>query len=197
MKIEIQPYNENWKNQFDEIKTELQNLLKLFKPQIDHIGSTSVCGLSAKPIIDILVGIENEQELDETIKPLINCTYIYYEMYNSIMPYRRFFVKTKNIKIPNNIIEKESDIDEVLLSHTNRIAHIHIIPKNSIHWLRHIAFKEYLIQNPEIKNQYQNLKQELSLNNWKDGTEYNSAKNDFIKYHEEKAIKWYESKNYR
>lgn len=197
MKIEIQSFSKNWKIQFEEIKLELQKSLILLKPQIDHIGSTSIEGLSAKPIIDILIGVNSESELNETIKPLTNTGYIYYEMYNSIMPYRRFFIKTKSIEILNNTIKKESDINEKILNHTNRIAHIHIIPKSSIHWLRHIAFKNYLLENLEIKKEYQRLKEILSLKDWRGGNEYNSAKNDFIKCHEKKALKWYETNNYR
>lgn len=192
IKIDIQPFNEKWKTQFEEIKTEFQKALTLLESQIDHVGSTSIEGLSAKPIIDILVGLNNESQLDKTIKPLTDKGYVYYEMYNSNMPYRRFFIKTKNKELQNTIIKNENQIDQKVLKHSNRIAHIHIIPKNSIHWLRHIAFKHYLIENPEIRNEYQGLKEKLSLKKWKDGNEYNAAKNDFIKYHEEKALKWYE-----
>lgn len=159
IKIDIQPFNEKWKTQFEEIKTEFQKALTLLEPQIDHIGSTSIEGLSAKPIIDILVGLNNESQLDKTIKPLTDKGYVYYEMYNSNMPYRRFFIKTKNKELQNTIIKNENQIDQKVLKHSNRIAHIHIIPKNSIHWLRHIAFKHYLIENPEIRNEYQGLKE--------------------------------------
>lgn len=195
MKIDIVPYNERWKESFKEIKTEIEESLISIKPRIDHIGSTSVKGLSAKPIIDMLVGIKEESQLDKTISPLSGNGYIYYEIYNPVMPYRRFFVKLKNNYKSNLIIKSENDIDENLLVHSNRIAHIHVIPENSIHWIRHIAFKEYLTMNMKIKKEYQDLKERLSLRQWKNGNDYNEAKNDFIKFHEEQAIKWCQ-KNY-
>ena len=54
-------------------------------PKIEHIGSTSVPNLSAKPIIDIQVGIENSYDLDKTIEPMINNHYIYYELYEFVI----------------------------------------------------------------------------------------------------------------
>ena len=61
-------------------------------------------------------------------------------------------------------------------------------------WLRHIAFREYLKGHPKIKSQYELLKEELSLMDWRDGNEYNEAKDSFIKKEEAKAILWYEKK---
>lgn len=196
MKIDVVPFSEKWRESFKQIKTEIQESLVLLKPRIDHIGSTSVEGLSAKPIIDVLVGVKEENQLDKTIHPLLEKGYVYYEIYNTIMPYRRFFVKLKNNCLDNLIIKRENDIDENLLTHSNRIAHIHIIPENSVHWIRHIAFREYLTRNTEVKRKYQDLKEKLSLRQWKNGNEYNEAKNSFIKFHEGQAIQWYQ-KNYQ
>lgn len=95
MKIVFEQYNPDWKNYFVKIKNELLELIGFIKPRIEHIGSTSVEGLSAKPIIDILVGVNSEKDLAETIKPLTENNYIYYECFNKEMPYRRFFIKHK------------------------------------------------------------------------------------------------------
>ncbi|MFA4870114.1 MAG: GrpB family protein [Pedobacter sp.] len=62
---------------------------------------------------------------------------------------------------------------------------------NSEHWMRHIAFRDYLRTHPEIRAEYQQLKEELSTQEWKDGNEYNEAKDSFIKTVEQKAVKWY------
>ena len=77
MKIEIEPYNENWKDQFKIICAELKEILAPINPQIDHIGSTSITGLSAKPIIDILIGVEKEIHLDNSVVLLSNNEYIF------------------------------------------------------------------------------------------------------------------------
>lgn len=193
MKIKFEKYNPSWANEFGKLKNELQDLIGSTNPQIEHIGSTSVEGLSAKPIIDILIGVNNESDLDKTITPLINRHYIYYEKYNVLMPYRRFFVKHK---IPNynstpQIITEKDIIIASTEEHSNRLAHIHILPHNSEHWIRHIAFRDYLRTHPNVKNEYQQLKEQLSQMTWLDGNEYNSAKDQFLKTEEKKAINWY------
>ena len=193
MKITIAPYNPEWKETFEKLKSDLQVALGGDQIRIDHIGSTSVQGLAAKPIIDILVGINNESLLDKTVHPLLNAGYIYFELYNRYMPYRRLFIKTKHDQAIGRSIRNEDEIDrQNLLMHENRQAHIHIFSKESVHWLRHIAFKEYLIAHDIIRQQYQQLKEMLGQKNWKDGNQYNLAKDEFIKYHEKQALAWFE-----
>ena len=179
MKITFEPYNPLWKQTFNEIKKELTEILCPVTPGIEHIGSTSVQGLSAKPIIDILIGLETEADLD-IIPPLLMAKdYMYYEKYNEDMPYRRFFIKLKvspqSLSLPVYI--KKSDIvPEESHNHAFRMAHIHVIPVNSEHWMRHIAFRDYLRAHQEVKNEYQRLKEKLSMMEWKDGNDYNQAK---------------------
>lgn len=67
----------------------------LVDTDIQHIGSTSVEGLSAKPVIDIMIGVNSEKDLDKIPPLLAGRQYVYYEKYNEDMPYRRFFVKLK------------------------------------------------------------------------------------------------------
>ena len=193
MKIEIVEYNPDWPVQFQQIADNLKTILGKLNPRIEHIGSTSIPGLSAKPIIDISVGIETRILLDETIEPMIAHNYIYYEIYNSTMPYRRFYVGLKN----NTDIDKFQYIysandkiphDEI---HKHKLSHIHIWEFGTVDWNRHIAFRDYLQEHPMVKSRYQQLKSELSERNWKDGNEYNDYKNAFIKEEEAKAISWY------
>src|SRR4051812_22669175 len=95
MKIHLVKYDKSWKDSFETIKSELLENIRFTFPEIEHIGSTSIEGLSAKPIIDVLVGLNEESLLNETIKPLIKVAYQYYEVFNTQMPYRRFFTKHK------------------------------------------------------------------------------------------------------
>ena len=71
-----------------------------------------------------------------------------------------------------------------------RLTHIHIWEHGTDDWNRHIAFRDYLREYPEIKSQYESLKKQLSIKDWKDGNEYNDAKDSFIKTEEAKAILW-------
>ena len=195
MKIQLEKYNPDWTNVYNDIRVDLFNQLEFLNPKIEHIGSTSIFDLSAKPIIDIIVGISTLDQLDKAVEPLINNGYIYYEIFNSVMPYRRFFVKLKsrpdNIFIPKVYYENDEVPNEV---NEYKLANIHIFEYNSFHWKRHIAFRDYLKIHADIKNEYQKLKTNLSTLNWQDGSEYNLAKNDFIKRTEEKALEWYEKR---
>lgn len=170
------------------------DLIGAVNPKIELIGSTSIKGLSAKPIIDILVGVDSEMVLEETIIPLTRNGYIYYECFNKQMPYRRFFVKHKTgfktSSIPT-IIRDNDNVPASTEEHNYRLAHIHILLHDSEHWIRHIAFRDYLKAHALVKEQYQLLKEQLSHNDWRDGSAYNEAKNNFIKSEEAKAIKWY------
>lgn len=199
MKIQIECYNADWERAFEKIKSELQDLIGFLHPRIEHIGSTSVVGLSAKPIIDILVGLEEESLLDKAVLPLPNNGYIYYEKYNVEMPYRRFFIKLKPVRkklLLPSIIRVNDEIPAYLADHQNRLAHIHIVPYGSEHWIRHIAFRDYLRTHPGVKQEYQELKEGLSLREWIDGNDYNEGKDSFLKKEERKAVAWYGTARY-
>jgi len=197
LKINIEKYNTEWTSQFEQIKADLCSILVKLNPKIEHIGSTSVPNLAAKPVIDILVGIESSSDLDKTIEPLINNHYIYYEIYNSVMPNRRLFVglkDKKDIRKFRNIYSKDDLIPHKKISQL-RLTHIHIWEDGTDDWNRHIAFRDYLREHPEITSQYESFKKQLSLKDWKDGNEYNDAKDSFIKTEEAKAILWYGKNN--
>ncbi|GAA0883661.1 GrpB family protein [Sphingobacterium siyangense] len=194
MILPFEPYNPIWKANFDSIQHELLALLKPIRSRVDHIGSTAVEGLSAKPIIDILIGLEEENDLDLIPFLLQGKCYVYYEKYNADMPYRRFFValidRPEVLGLPEHIAP-DDEIPARLHDHSLRIAHIHSIPTSSVHWLRHIAFRDYLRVHEEVRGQYQVIKEKLVLQQWKDGNDYNDAKDEFLKEHEAKAVEWY------
>lgn len=194
MKVTFEKYNPLWKNQFECIKKELEKSTGFLNPRIEHIGSTSVEGLSAKPIIDIMIGVKDESELNKVPPLLLGKDYVYYEKYNEDMPYRRFFIKLtdvpQNLGLPE-IIRPDDEIPEKLHNHNLRLAHIHTIPVSSEHWLRHIAFRDYLKAHSEVREEYQQLKEELSAKEWLDGNDYNEGKDPFIKREEKKAVQWY------
>lgn len=194
MILPFEPYKAAWKDQFNTIKQELDELLSPLKVSIEHIGSTSVQGLSAKPIIDIMVGLQDETDLDKTPALLAGRNYVYYEKYNEDMPYRRFFVLLKDsptkLGLPSHIKAGE-EIPEKLHDHSLRVAHIHIMPTSSENWLRHIAFRDYLRAHPKVKDEYQTLKEKLTQQEWRDGNDYNEGKDNFLKEEEKRAVEWF------
>ncbi|MGG5507966.1 MULTISPECIES: GrpB family protein [unclassified Myroides] len=194
MILPFEPYTSLWKTQFASMQAELMDRLKTLQPVIEHIGSTAVEGLSAKPIIDIMIGVKGEEVLDLVPPCLEGQNYVYYEQYNEEMPYRRFFVRLKEkpscLGLPESVGVGE-DIPERLNDHQMRLAHIHVLPVNSVHWIRHIAFRDYLRTHPEVKAAYQVLKEQLVLQQWKTGNDYNEGKDAFLKSEEKKAVNWY------
>lgn len=196
MKIELEEYNSEWSKKFIQIEQELRLILCKLNPVIEHIGSTSVPNLAAKPLIDIAIGVTDLKDLDKTVEPMLKNKYIYYQVYNAVMPYRRFFVglkSKKDIAKFNNIYKESATIPHEKIQ-SYKLCHIHVWQFDSAEWIRHIAFRDYLIEHPNIKKKYATLKKELSLKNWIDGNEYNDGKNDFIKIEETKAVLWYNRK---
>lgn len=157
MKIRIVDHNNNWGNYFLYMKERIKKTLNDIK--IYHIGSTSVPGLMAKPIIDIMIGVKEDNFLDDTIEPFKKIGFQYISRYEKDIPNRRFF------------IFKDNSIQY----------HIHVVHEGT-HWhKRHIAFRDELKNNKEVMIKYQNLKIKLSKKEWKDSNEYADAKTDFIR----------------
>lgn len=195
MKIKISEFSKAWKGQFNVIKLELKALFPNKKIVIEHIGSTAVNNLSAKPIIDIMIGVKTDKELDSIINPLIENGYIYYEKYNSIMPNRRFFIKLKSKeqkKIFKSIYTSNDELPHELINDL-RLAQIHVWKYNSDDWIRHIAVRDYLINNEAMRLEYQKIKIDLGKLNWNDGIEYNKKKNSFMIQLEEEALNYYKN----
>jgi GrpB-like predicted nucleotidyltransferase (UPF0157 family) len=188
MKVKIVPYDDEWKNRFDTLKTEFLHLLKDLSPQIEHMGSTSVEGLWAKPVIDILIGIDHER-LDETIISLCAARYAYIKAFTNAMPERRFFIRMNETANFPKEITHETGINELISA--DKIAHIHIAGYKSPFWVRHVAFRDYLRCHPEAKMMYQQLKQQLAGKEWKNTSEFNEGKASFIKTYEKAALKCY------
>ena len=158
MKINIVKYNNEWPVLFETIKKEIKKIIDDNEIIIEHVGSTSVYNLASKPIIDILIGV-GSSDLDMYIKPIKNLGYTYIKEYEIETPNRRFFFYEKSKK---------------------RIAHVHLVNKNSRWFKRHIAFRNELRSNEIIRKKYQNLKYSLSKKEWKDGNVYADAKTKFI-----------------
>jgi GrpB-like predicted nucleotidyltransferase (UPF0157 family) len=192
MRVDVEKYNPEWSTLYKCLQIELEALLIDFKPVIEHIGSTAVPGLASKPVIDILVGVREPGNLDKVPGSLSKHDYVYYQKYNAIMPYRRFFVKLKsrpcNFTIPK-MYKETDDIPDGIDPY--KLAHVHVIEYESNNWLRHIAFRDYLKNNLNIRQEYEALKLALGKLFWIDNKEYNKAKNEFIKDAEKKALAWY------
>lgn len=186
MQVLLSPHSPYWKFDFMKEAQRIQKQLdkqNINKIQIEHIGSTAIDGLLAKPTIDIMVGIGTDEKLDNTIKPLQQCGYIYVSKYNDVMPYRRFYIKVKPksplIKIDKKEIKKNETVPQ--RNSYDRLFHIHVVHVNSSFWQSHLAFRDHMRKDTADKELYQNLKTHLSHQQWQEESEYAQAKAPFIR----------------
>jgi GrpB-like predicted nucleotidyltransferase (UPF0157 family) len=171
--LEIIDYKKSWIDEFNLEADALKSSIDFLRPEIHHIGSTSVPGLASKPIIDILVEVDNVHDLDRHFK---NFEAIGYQWRGENgIPGRRYF-------------EKGGD---------DRTHQIHAFIRDSIGAVRHIAFRDYLTCHPQIALDYAILKKQVAKACNNDIEKYCAGKNEFIKKHEKLAVAWYSHNNGR
>ncbi|KMQ51358.1 hypothetical protein CHISP_1841 [Chitinispirillum alkaliphilum] len=159
-------YQKEWKALFETEKASIIRAITDDSAWVEHIGSTSVPELAAKPIIDIMIGLKGFATADDFVLSLQDIGYRYISEFETSFPERKFLVKAQ----------------DGVSTH-----HIHMVEYGSHFWRRHILFRDYLINNQMAKEQYESLKRDLALKEWEDGNEYASAKTSFIREIERKA----------
>lgn len=155
--VELQEYTDEWHKLYKIEEETLRNLIREYFIDIQHIGSTSVEGLKAKPIIDILIGVKNFNNLEIIIAKLQHGGYIY--RLNASTKERILFVKG---------------------SEEERTHHIHIVQWMDEEWNNNILFRNYLRKYGEVAKEYSDLKDKLAELFKEDRTSYTSGKNQFI-----------------
>ncbi len=191
MKITIEPYSPAWSKQFIHESEGILNVLKSLKPIIHHIGSTSVAGLSAKPIIDIMIGLNSIEELNIIIPSMQSLGYSYVSRYEVQMPYRRYFVRYSSSKGLEYVPVVDSSTQNMTEAGYQSLVHVHSVVIDSEFWERHLAFRDYLRQYPVERDKYGAFKLNLAKEEWENGLEYSAAKHDFIQAMQRKALEWY------
>lgn len=136
--VVVLPYDEQWKQDFLLIKDELTSALGQLAMRIEHVGSTSVEGLSAKPIIDIDVVIKDYTVLEEVVSALGAIGYLH----------------EGDLGIAGREAFKY-DGKEHLRKH-----HLYVCPEDSPELKRHIAFRDYLRTHPDAVRKYSRIKEE-------------------------------------
>ena len=136
--VVVMPYDESWKQAFTNIKSELEAALGNMALRIEHVGSTSVEGLSAKPIIDIDVVIKDTSMLEPVISALATIGYTH----------------EGDLGIPGREAFKYEG-KEHLMKH-----HLYVCAKDSDELKRHLAFRDYLRSHPEAVKEYSRVKTE-------------------------------------
>lgn len=154
-KYEIVPYNPNWVNQFEEYKLKIQKIFPNF--QIEHIGSTSVPGMSGKPCIDVLVMVNDLKTVEEHTSDMEQAGFEYGGQF--VMENSRLFRVMK---------------DNALL------ANIHFFPIGHTHNEEMIGLRNYLRSHPEETESYSKIKKELYSKYKDDYASYRKYKDEYM-----------------
>jgi GrpB-like predicted nucleotidyltransferase (UPF0157 family) len=163
-RVRVMPYDPLWPVLFEQ---EKEHLLACLPGQlinrIEHFGSTAVPGLAAKPIIDILVEVTSLEETRKQIAPILESReYDYFwrpTWGDDTPPFYAWFIKRD--------------------TGGNRTHHIHMVEHDFEHWDR-LLFRDYLIEHPEVANEYQDLKYRLYKAHPDDRIVYTKGKTEFI-----------------
>lgn len=166
--VTVYPYDETWPMEYKKEEKILEGHLTGLDIRIEHVGSTSIPGLSAKPIIDIAIGAKSEEDLFEVAKRLENAGY---DMLNSY--------------------EEKGEILARKGAPECRTHYIHIQLLGSEYWNEFMYFKRYMLDHPESVKEYQKLKEELSVKYVDERKKYTASKNEFISNILEQAYKMY------
>ena len=165
--VELFPYQTKWPIAFEWVKMKLAGCIPShIARQIEHVGSTSIPGLSAKPFLDILVLFTEKSEILDSIPFLETLGFIY---------------KGDAISVVN---QTDTDPNRHFFSFYNTIEdtdfiHLHVMCNGHPHVRRLLAFRDALRADQNLSTQYEDLK--ISL--WKEGLtrhEYTRSKNEFI-----------------
>ena len=154
-KVQLSVYDSAWPRVFAEEKERLQVSLAGSVLDIQHIGSTSVPGMPAKPILDIGIAVKNFELVAECVPTIEQLGYTH-KGENGI-PRRHYFVKG-----------------------APRTHHVHMFELENDEWTNHLLFRDYLIENPDAALEYARLKQELARRFETNREAYQAGKSDFI-----------------
>ncbi len=152
-------------------------------PIIAHIGSTAVPGLKAKPIIDMMLGFAQEQDLDQAVALLVRDQHcIYYPHYETELPFRRFIIKTKTIEkgIATRKALKPNIVPPLMPAVVHRSHHLHLVQHDHPFWKSHLLFRNALRADEKLRKAYEALKVDLAKRTWSHTNDYAYAKSAFI-----------------
>ena len=157
MRIYVVPYDEAWPAQFEAERQHLEELIgEWVVGGIEHVGSTSVVGLAAKPVIDVMVGVESLAASVPAKQKLEECGYQWADYKTDVM---HWLCKP---------------------SFAHRTHHLHLVPCESPLWRERLAFRDLLRSDPQVRRDYEALKLELAHKYEHDREAYTDSKWPFI-----------------
>ena len=167
--IQIVDYDPKWPAMYDLEKDLILATVGGVVIGLEHVGSTAVPGLGAKPIIDIMAAVRTIDDVVEIIEPLSRIGYAYVPEYEEFIPERRYF--RKGAAEPS--------------SH-----HLHVVEPTTDFWKDHLLFRDYLGARPEEASEYEAFKRDLAGEIAQDRVAFTDAKTPFAESVLERARRW-------
>ncbi|EWH03320.1 GrpB family protein [Halomonas sp. BC04] len=158
--VQLVEYVPAWPARFD---AEQGRLLKRFPAElldVQHIGSTAIPGMPAKPIIDVMAGVASMAVADALFAPLLEYGYVTSVEFNASLTDRRWFMRHANGR---------------------RTHHLHVVVHDGGLWRQRLVFRDALRADPALAEHYATLKRELASCHRQDREAYTRAKGDFIR----------------
>lgn len=165
----IQVYDPSWTDKFQEIKNMLDEIFGDKAISIEHVGSTSIPNMRAKPIIDVLIIVEKMEEFENEKAEMIKKGYEWDE--NLIAPNTQIFYKTEG---------------------NSKTKNIHLCIKDSPSAKQFIQTRDYLRAHPERAKAYGDLKEKLKAEFPDDYPAYRAGKKGFLDETERLSYEWVE-----
>ncbi len=154
--VVIVEYDPDWPRQYEEERQRIVAAIGDCALGIEHVGSTAVPGLAAKPIIDIMVGVRRLEDAQQCMESLAGIGYIFQP--DDTIPERVYFNKGP----------------------ADRHRHLHMTELGGQFWQDHLLFRDYLRAHPDSAAAYAALKRELADRFTTDRIGYTDAKTEFI-----------------
>lgn len=166
-KVEVVPYDKRWSDLFKDEAHCIQKTLGEYLKEIYHIGSTSIPNMPAKPAIDMMLVLDNLNDIQLISEKLTHLNYD--PIRRQIIPHVSFFTKRQDQPIR---------------------FHLHLHERGSPQISRHINFRDYVIQYPDVAHNYAQLKIQLAAQFENDINSYVSGKNKLVQEIDAKAKLW-------
>ena len=162
----VMDYDTKWVKTFLKEKEVLEKIYTNAL-SIEHIGSTSVIGMAGKPLIDILIIVENLLEVSKNIDQMIDSNFVHY----------------------GNLLNKDG---ELFVKEVNgeKLVNVHIYHKDNPHVEEMLLVRNYLQNHTEEVKNYSNLKKELKQKYSDNYPMYRKLKNEYMEKLKERAGKW-------
>ena len=157
--VALHAYDDSWPQAFEAERDRLLSLFPGNFVDVQHIGSTSVPGLSAKPVIDILAGVRSIGIAETLALPLCQSGYTTSAEFNESLSDRKWFMRWAN---------------------GHRTHHLHLVVHGSPAWHERLEFRDALRSNPDLAAQYAALKTHLAATHPKDREAYTHGKAEFV-----------------